>query len=66
MKMDNKKFVVMNSRLKDFLYSLGFEYVADEDKTHRQKEIFLFRDNNKLRKCIDFYTVIHKENQSNK
>lgn len=64
--MENKKYVVINSRLRDYLYSLGFDYTPDKDITGRKKEIYLFSDSNKLRKCIDFYTQIHKENQFNK
>ncbi len=58
-----KKYVVIKERLRNYLYSLGFNYISKDDLTHRQDKIFLFEDNDRLRKCINFYTQIHKENK---
>ena len=58
-----KKYVVIKKRLRNFLYSLGFNYEVKDDITGRQKKIFLFEDNERLRECISFYSKIHKENK---
>lgn len=60
-----KKYVIINKRLKDYLYSLGFSFKEDNDKYNKHDKVYIFNDTDKLRKCIQFYTDIHRDNQLN-
>lgn len=54
------KYVIKNNRLKDFLYSLGFNYSTVEDKTRLQKEVYLFPNIPALMDAITYYTNFKK------
>jgi len=58
-----KKYVVFSKRLEQYLYALGFNCEIKEDNTGKKRKIFLFKDGERLQKCIDFYRKIHIENQ---
>ncbi|WP_356832238.1 DUF5659 domain-containing protein [Clostridium botulinum] len=48
-------YVIKTKRLKNYLYSLGFNFKQSIDKTGRQKYIFLFKNTNELNIAINFY-----------
>lgn len=52
-----KNYVVKHERLKAYLYTLGFDYKKDKDKTGKQDYIYLFPQSDKLLEAITFYTT---------
>lgn len=51
-------YVIKNERLKQYLYTLGFDYKTVKDKTEQQDYVFLFPHTDDLLKAITFYTQI--------
>lgn len=58
-----EKYMVVNKRLRNYLFSLGFDYNTRRDKKNINNEVFIFNNSNKLQECISFYVKIHKESQ---
>lgn len=56
-------YVIKNERMKNYLYSLGFNYKKTEDKTGKQDFIYLFQKSDKLFDAMTFYTNTHKNKQ---
>ena len=52
---NSNKYVVNNIRQRNYLYSLGLDYITSKDKFDENKEIWLFDRNEHLEKAIDFY-----------
>ena len=53
--MQKNKYVVNNERQKNFLYSLGFDYVVQRDKYNTEKDVWVFDRTDMLLEAIDFY-----------
>ena len=53
--MQKSKYVVNNERQKNYLYSLGFDYITQRDKFNPDKDVWVFDRNEKLLEAIDFY-----------
>ena len=49
------KYVVNNRRQRDYLYTLGFDYMSRADKFDRSKEVWVFDRTDLLLEAIDFY-----------
>lgn len=49
-------YVIKNRRLKNYLYTLGFNYKEQEDKTEKTDKVYLFKKSKMLFEAIDFYT----------
>ena len=59
------EYVIKNNRLKNYLYSLGFNYRKVPDKTNNQNFVFLFPNNEDIKTSIDFYTEMkNKQKQA--
>jgi|GEM_PF-2687660 len=52
------EYVVSKERLRNYLYSLGFNYRSVKDQTHRQKLVWLFQKDELLLDAITYYTKI--------
>lgn len=53
-----KKYVIKDERMKNYLWSLGFDYNRVEDKLGNQKYIYLFIYNDDLKEAMDFFTKV--------
>lgn len=49
-------YVVKNKRLKKYLYSLGFNYKKQKDRTKKTDYVYLFKKSKELFEAITFYT----------
>lgn len=49
------KYVVKNSRLKDYLFSLGFNYKQVVDRTGNQDFVYLFETENGFNDAMRFF-----------
>ena len=58
-------YVIKNDRLKNYLYSLGFNYNVVTDKTGKQQYIYLFKQSIDLFNAITFYTINHQKQAKN-
>lgn len=56
------EFVVKSFRMKNYLYSLGFNFRQVSDKTEGQEFVYLFPNNDDLQEALKFYTKYHKKN----
>ncbi|MBC2579965.1 hypothetical protein [Clostridium sp. DJ247] len=54
------EYVVTSKRLRNFLYSLGFNYREVPDRTNRQECVWLFEKNSTLLNDIEYFTI-HKQ-----
>ncbi|MCB2354360.1 hypothetical protein [Clostridium estertheticum] len=52
------EYVVNTSRLRNYLYSLGFNYRQVIDQKHNQEFIWLFQKNDLLMESITYYTKV--------
>lgn len=50
------EYVIKNIRLRDYLYTLGFNYREVSDKTQKQEFVYLFENTESLKNAITFYT----------
>jgi hypothetical protein len=57
------EYVIKNSRLKDFLYNLGFNFRQVPDQTKKQDWIWLFPNTEQLKEAITFYTKFKSKNK---
>jgi len=55
------EYVIKNSRLKEYLYTLGFSYREVPDRTLKRKFVYLFPNTALLKQAITFYTQLHKK-----
>jgi hypothetical protein len=53
--MENNKYIVDNPRQKNYLYSLGFDYIMADDRKNPGKTIWIFERTENLLAAIDFY-----------
>lgn len=53
--MQKSKYVVNNERQKNYLYSLGFDYIIQRDKFNSDKDVWVFDRTEMLLEAIDFY-----------
>lgn len=53
--MQNAKYVVNNQRQKNYLYSLGFDFITQRDKFDSNKDVWIFDRTKELEEAIDFY-----------
>ena len=58
-----EEYMVVNKRLRNYLFSLGFDYTTRRDKKNVKNKVYIFNNNNKLQECISFYVKIHRESQ---
>lgn len=56
------EYVVKNKRLRNYLYTLGFDYRVVPDKTGIQDVVFLFPNTDELQKAINFYGSFKHKN----
>lgn len=54
------EYVVTSERLRNFLYSLGFNYRKVPDKTNRQEYVWLFENDDMLKEAITFFSNYKK------
>lgn len=54
------EYVVTSERLRNFLYSLGFDYRRVPDKTKKQKYVWLFANDDMLKEAITFFSNYKK------
>lgn len=54
------EYVIKNIRLRDYLYTLGFNFREVPDRTLKQEFIYLFPNTDLLKTAITFYTQLHK------
>ena len=62
--MSSDKYIVNNRRQRDYLYTLGFDFMSRTDKFDRNKEVWVFDRTDLLLEAIDFYCKFrnkHKE-----
>lgn len=52
------EYVVTKERLRDYLYTLGFNYRTSRDKTNKQECIWLFQKDELLMDAITYYTNV--------
>lgn len=52
------EYVVNKERLRNYLYSLGFNYRQVPDQKHKQEFIWLFQKDELLLDAITYYTKI--------
>jgi len=50
------EYVIKSKRLKDYLYTLGFNYREVPDKLGKQEYIYLFTNTEALHESITFFT----------
>lgn len=54
-------YVIKNKRLRDYLYTLGFNFKEQKDKTGRTDYVYLFTKSKELFEAITFYTSFKNE-----
>lgn len=59
-------YVIKNRRLRDYLYTLGFNYKEVSDKTGKQNYVYLFPIDENLEKAITYYTQFKNNKKNNK
>lgn len=55
------QFVVKTNRLKNYLYSLGFDFKQVSDNTGANKYVYLFPYTDLLEEALNFYSNFHKK-----
>lgn len=53
-------YVIKSWRLRNYLYTLGFNYRQVNDKTGKQDYVYLFPNSEDLNKAITYYTQFKK------
>lgn len=55
------EYVVTSKRLKNYLYTLGFDYREVPDKTQKQEFVWLFKNTDLLKEAIIFFSQQKKK-----
>lgn len=59
------EYVVTKERLRNYLYSLGFNYREVHDRTERQDKVWLFEKNDLVMDAITYYTEVKNKMMKN-
>ena len=54
-------YIAKNERLRNYLYSIGFNYTTLKDLKDETKEVYGFKDSELLREAITFYSNLRKK-----
>lgn len=57
-------YVIKNKRMMQYLYSLGFNYQTQKDRTGINECVYIFQDTHLLRESITFYSNIHNKQKT--